>query len=98
MHLEYQFYNQTKHTSKAREHGREIFWSDISVVLLGTINKDLLAEYLQGPPLHIEVHDRDRKMKSQKSKPSIFGENPEDEMINNVALVAGEKYTFLFDT
>ena len=59
------------------------------MVLLGTLDKGGLAEYLQGPHFQVDVHDRDRKIERKKPKPSLFGENPEDEMINNVSLVAG---------
>ena len=60
------------------------------MVLLGNMDKDSLTQYLQGPPLEIEVHDRDRKIVKQKLKPSLFGKVPEDELINNVSLVAGK--------
>jgi hypothetical protein len=93
--LEYQFFHQTKHTSHSREHGRDTYWSDTNVVLLGMFDKSMLAEYLRGPPLQIQVHDRDRMPGNHKMKPSLFGEKPEDEMINNVALVAGETYRCL---
>ena len=59
------------------------------MVLLGKLDKGGLAEYLQGPHFQVDVHDRDRKIENKKLKPSLFGENPEDEMINNVSLVAG---------
>ena len=65
------------------------------MALLGTLDKGGLAEYLQGPHFQIEVHDRDRKIEHKKPKPSLFGENPEDEMINNVSLVAGVKNNLL---
>lgn len=90
VYLDYQFYDQPRHQSIGREHGSEVYWKDIHVILLGTINKEILAQYLRGPPLQIEVHDRDRKDEKSKVKPSLFGEKPEDEMINNVALVAGK--------
>jgi len=72
-----------------------VFWEDVNVVLLGTLDKGGLVEYLQGPQFQIEVHDRDRKIEKKKPKPSLFGENPEDEMINNVSLVAGTRTLFL---
>ena len=87
--MSYQFYKQPLHESAGREHGSDVFWEDVNVVLLGTLDKSGLAEYLQGPHFQIEVHDRDRKIEPKKPKPSLFGENPEDEMINNVSLVAG---------
>jgi len=87
--VSYQFYKQPLHESVGRDHGSDVFWEDVNVVLLGTLDKGGLAEYLQGPQFQVEVHDRDRKIEHKKLKPSLFGENPEDEMINNVSLVAG---------
>lgn len=89
VHVSYQFYKQPLHESAGRDHGSDVFWEDVNVVLLGTLDKGGLAEYLQGPHFQVDVHDRDRKIESKKLKPSLFGENPEDEMINNVSLVAG---------
>lgn len=93
VHISYQFYKQPLHQSAGREQGSAVFWDDVNVVLLGTLDKDGLAEYLQGPRFEIEVHDRDRKLEQKKPKPSLFGENPDDEMINNVSLVAGRRTT-----
>ncbi|XP_032228067.2 uncharacterized protein LOC5503934 [Nematostella vectensis] len=91
--VQYNFFKEPTHNSRGRDHGREVYWQDTNVVLLGTIDKEVLAEYLRGPPLEIEVHDRDRKAEDKKTKPVLFGENPEDEMINNVALIAGRRTT-----
>lgn len=93
VHVSYQFYKQPLHESVGRDHGSNVFWEDVNVVLLGTLDKGGLAEYLQGPQFQVEVHDRDRKIEQKKPKPSLFGENPEDEMINNVSLVAGRRTT-----
>ena len=87
--MSYQFYKQPLHESAGRDHGSDVFWEDVNVVLLGKLDKGGLAEYLQGPHFQVDVHDRDRKIENKKLKPSLFGENPEDEMINNVSLVAG---------
>lgn len=59
------------------------------MVLLGALDQGELQEYLQGPPVQIEIHDRDRNNEMKKVKADLFGDNPEDEMINNVSLVAG---------
>ena len=90
-YVSYQFYKQPVHQSTGRQQGSDVFWEDVNVVLLGTLDKGGLVEYLQGPHFQVEVHDRDRKIEQKKPKPSLFGENPEDEMINNVSLVAGKR-------
>ena len=77
------------HRTMGHPHGRNVYWDDINVVLLGILDQGELHEYLEGPPLHIEMHDRDRDSELKKVKADLFGDNPEDEMINNVGLVAG---------
>ncbi len=47
-------------------------------------------EYLNGPPLEIEVHDRDRKPEEIKQKPTLFGEDMEDDKISNVSMITSE--------
>ena len=54
-----------------------------------------LREYLNGPPLQIEVHDRDRVMEKQKLKAALFGDDLEDEKISNVGTVASESASSL---
>ena len=60
------------------------------MVLLGILDQGELEEFLQGPPLQVEVHDRDRNNELRKVKADLFGDQPEDELINNVSFVAGE--------
>ena len=45
---------------------------------------------MNGPPLEIELHDRDRKPEEVKLKASLFGDDLEDEKISNVGTVASE--------
>jgi hypothetical protein len=52
------------------------------------MEKSQLIEYLLGPPLTIEVHDRDREILEEKLKPALFGDDLEDEKISNVGTVA----------
>lgn len=54
----------------------------------GTLEPSELRQYLNGPPLEIEVHDRDRKPEGVKLKPTLFGDDLEDEKISNVGTVA----------
>ena len=49
-----------------------------------------LREYLSGPALEIEIHDRDRVVEKQKLKATLFGDDLEDEKISNVGTVASE--------
>lgn len=54
------------------------------MVLAGTIAPQELREYLRGPPLEIEVHDRDKKMGIFTKKPSLFGDEPGDRRLSNL--------------
>lgn len=56
----------------------------------GTLEPSELRQYLNGPPLEIEVHDRDRKPEGVKLKPTLFGDDLEDEKISNVGTVASK--------
>lgn len=55
--------------------------------MLGLIDDCLLREYLAGPRLEIEVHDRDRIIKISEDKGALFGECADDEKISDVGIV-----------
>ncbi|XP_069795917.1 uncharacterized protein cfap92 isoform X3 [Narcine bancroftii] len=73
VYCQYQFHDLPCHQTKGREQGTEISFKDVNVILTGTINPDKLKEYFLGPPLTIEIHDRDRKLKAQLQPPALFG-------------------------
>lgn len=56
----------------------------------GVLEPSEFRQFLNGPPLEIELHDRDRKQSSMKVKPTLFGDDLEDEKINNVGTVTSE--------
>ncbi|XP_056000936.1 uncharacterized protein LOC130048351 isoform X2 [Ostrea edulis] len=87
----YQFFKQPEHCSMGREQRENVYWDDVNVVLLGTLEQSELRQYLNGPPLEIEVHDRDRKPEGVKLKPTLFGDDLEDEKISNVGTVASRR-------
>lgn len=60
----------------------------------GVIPRGELREYLQGAPLEIQVHDRDRRPEDVRQKPMLFGEDTEDDKISNVGMVASEFYHY----
>lgn len=47
-----------------------------------------LREYLEGPPMVVEVHDRDRKSEEYSRKPALFGEDPVDSYFNLQAFIS----------
>ncbi|XP_067854781.1 uncharacterized protein cfap92 isoform X2 [Heptranchias perlo] len=91
VYCQYQFYDLPCHQTKGREHGTEITFKDVNVILTGTINPDKLKEYLRGPALEIEIHDRDRKLELQSQPPALFGSEPEDTKLSNVGLVSSKR-------
>ncbi|KAK3601780.1 hypothetical protein CHS0354_016147 [Potamilus streckersoni] len=56
-----------------------------------SLEKSELRQFLNGPPLEVEIHDRDRKPSEIKLKASLFGDDLEDEKISNVGTVAGRR-------
>ncbi|XP_063952895.1 uncharacterized protein LOC129255695 [Lytechinus pictus] len=93
VYTSYKFYKQPEYMSVRREHSKNIYWDDVNVELLGIIPKGELLEYLRGAPLEIQVHDRDRRPEDIKQKPTLFGEDTEDDKISNVGMVASKRTT-----
>ncbi|XP_072438311.1 uncharacterized protein cfap92 [Chiloscyllium punctatum] len=91
VYCQYQFYDMPCHRTKARGHGSEISFKDVNVILTGTIKPDKLKEYLLGPPLEIEIHDRDRRLVLQSEPPALFGTEAEDIKLSNVSLASSKR-------
>ena len=87
--MKYQFYNLPGHCTTGYAHSRDITWNDSHVILLGTIDCDLLVEYLRGPPLVMEVHDRDRCTEKAQQE-STFGTERRDELLGTHAFGTGQ--------
>lgn len=91
VYCRYRFHDQPLHQTYGQEHGTHVYFKDVNVILTETISPGRLREYLRGPPLEIEVHDRDKKMEDFVKIPSLFGSEPEDEKLSNVGLVASKR-------
>ncbi|XP_063458634.1 uncharacterized protein CFAP92 isoform X15 [Pan paniscus] len=61
---------------------------DINVIFLGALHPSDLREYLEGPPMVVEVHDRDHKSEECSQKSVLFGEDPLDSYLNFQALIS----------
>ncbi|XP_032094979.1 uncharacterized protein KIAA1257 homolog [Thamnophis elegans] len=87
VYCKYSFYQMSPHYTEGRDHGTDVFFKDSNVILLGAIDPGKLNEYLRGPPLEIEIHDRDKKKETLKTKPSLFGEEPGDSKLSDISAV-----------
>ena len=95
VHVSYQFHNLPPHQTPGHPHSRDITWDDSHVILLGTIDQNLLVEYLRGPPLVMEVHDCDRRLDKVQQE-SLFGAEQRDELLGTHAFGAGMYVTFMY--
>ncbi|KAG8128208.1 hypothetical protein E2320_015078, partial [Naja naja] len=87
VYCKYTFYKMRPHYTQCRDHGTDVFFKDTNVILVGAIDPGKFNEYLRGPPLEIEVHDRDKKMEALKMTPSLFGEEPGDSKLSDISTV-----------
>ncbi|OBS81170.1 hypothetical protein A6R68_20639, partial [Neotoma lepida] len=88
VYCRYQFHTTPVHETKGEPHGTHVFFQDINVIFLGAIHPSDLREYLEGPPMVVEVHDRDRKSEEYSRKPTLFGEDPMDSYFNLQAFIS----------
>nr|KAF6456651.1 hypothetical protein HJG63_007219 [Rousettus aegyptiacus] len=88
VYCRYQFYKTPVHQTEGQPHRSHVSFQDINVIFLGAMNPRDLKEYLQGPPMVVEVHDRDRKSEEYSWKPTLFGEDPLDSYLNFQALIS----------
>lgn len=85
MYTRYQFSSGCPtHQSKSFPHSPTINFNDFHVILLGTFDPSLLAELLRGPPLLVELHDRDRRV-IRNTNPTLFGKESKDVMLGTHA-------------
>ncbi|KAM7141639.1 uncharacterized protein CFAP92 [Molossus nigricans] len=88
VYCRYQFHKTPVHQTEGKPHGSHISFQDINVIFLGTMHPSELREYLEGPPMVVEVHDRDRKSEEYSRKPTLFGEDPLDSCLNFQVLIS----------
>lgn len=93
VYCQYKFNNTEVHKTKGFEHSSNIYFKDVNVIFTGLISRGELIEYLCGPPLEIEVHDRDRKSEKRPKSAAVFGRLPQDELLSSVALINSKDLT-----
>jgi len=92
VYVSYQFpgHDQTFRTS-GQPQASSLVWEQSRVFLLGVLDKMKLTEYLRGPPLQLELHDRDRKLKNN-NEPIVFGREKEDNILGTTSFVEGDLF------
>ncbi|XP_049497040.1 uncharacterized protein CFAP92 isoform X1 [Panthera uncia] len=91
VYCKYKFFKTPVHKTEGKPHGVHIYFQDINVIFLGPMQPSDLREYLEGPPMIVEVHDRDRKLEEYSWKPTLFGDDPLDSHLNLQALISPEE-------
>ncbi|KAF4094081.1 hypothetical protein AMELA_G00008640 [Ameiurus melas] len=88
VYCQYKFHDMPAHRTKGLSHGSNLYFKDVNVIFTGLLNTEELLEFLRGPPLEIEVHDRDRKAEEPPYNPAIFGTEATDDKLASTALVS----------
>ncbi|XP_051967408.1 uncharacterized protein cfap92 [Xyrauchen texanus] len=86
VYCQYKFHNMPVYRTKGHDHNANIYFKDVNVIFTGLLSPGKLREFLTGPPLEIEVHDRDRKIEKPSKIPAIFGTEPNDDKLGVVDL------------
>ncbi|TRY91505.1 hypothetical protein DNTS_029475, partial [Danionella cerebrum] len=86
VYCQYKFHNQPTYRTEAHAHNTNIHFRDVNVIFVGLMSHGKLIEFLRGPPMEIEVHDRDKINDKPPIKPAIFGTDPNDSKIADVDL------------
>ncbi|XP_056294382.1 uncharacterized protein FLJ43738 isoform X2 [Pseudoliparis swirei] len=73
LYCQYKVGDLNMHRTNCHKHGNTIDFKDAHVILTGLMSPQELREFLSGPPLEIEVHDRDMKLEGTPKTAATFG-------------------------
>ena len=85
VYVRYQFPSQPSFRTMGLPHAPSLSFNSPNVLLLGTLNQNVLLEHLRGPPLVVEVHDRDIKLELEATSKALFGLESQDDLIGTHA-------------
>ncbi|XP_072521556.1 uncharacterized protein cfap92 [Salminus brasiliensis] len=95
VYCQYKFHNLPVHRTKGQQHGSEIYFRDVNVILTGLLSTAELLESLRGPVIEIEVHDHDRKAEKPPTCPAIFGTELGDDKLASAASATTRRTTHI---
>nr|XP_020836891.1 uncharacterized protein KIAA1257 homolog isoform X2 [Phascolarctos cinereus] len=87
VYCKYKFHDTPVHQTPGQPYGTHIYFDDVNVILLGALDPQNLREYLEGPPMEVEIHDRDRKEEACATESSLFGDDLADANLSNISHV-----------
>ncbi|XP_063727081.1 uncharacterized protein LOC134854663 [Symsagittifera roscoffensis] len=87
----YKFGNLDWYKTPPKVQDRDIHWNDTNVVLLGMMDAAEVREIFRGGLFEVEIHDRDGRKVKQEKPAALFGEEPDDDKISSIALVANKR-------
>ncbi|XP_036363460.1 uncharacterized protein LOC115217500 isoform X3 [Octopus sinensis] len=91
VYVKYEFMKYPPYRTPAKSQQKSIYFNDVNVILTGMLDKTELKQYLQGPSLLIEVHDRDRYGVPKEKRNSLFGTERNDDKFSNISYIKNKK-------